>query len=359
MISPRLESGGLQRYLMAEARGLVARGHHVATAYGGAESAQERWLRELSIPVRRVSRVALDAHAVPGWVVGLRKMIADEAPDVIHAHSLTAGAAATLAAPRVPRVVTLHGVLAGRERRDARLARIVPAALVAVSHALAEEFRGYQPRLQIQVIHSGIDVAVFRKLAGEAAPPLPVGRPRFVCVARHDPPKGVDVVIEAFATIAAEVPSAVLVLVGAGPATAGYRSRVESLGLGDRIVFAGDVVNPAPLLNGADAAVLASRQEGGVPLALLEALALSVPVVAAAVGGVPELVRPGTNGELVAPDDVPALAAALLAIARDPDRARELGASGRRLVEGDFSVVNLVDAHELLLQGAAGRTRAR
>ena len=108
VVSPRLESGGLQRYLIAVARGLMERGHEIVVAYGGEPSAQERWLREREIRVERVAREILDARTTPRWAIGLRRLVAKERPDVVHAHSLTAGAVAALVAPRTPRLVTLH-----------------------------------------------------------------------------------------------------------------------------------------------------------------------------------------------------------------------------------------------------------
>ena len=350
VVSPRLESGGLQRYLIAVARGLMERGHEIVVAYGGEPSAQERWLREREIRVERVAREILDARTTPRWAIGLRRLVAKERPDVVHAHSLTAGAVAALVAPRTPRLVTLHGVLAGREKRDAWLARVLSARITAVSDALARQFLSFQPSLEIEVVRSGIDVAEFDRLARETGPTLPAGGPCFVCVARHDPPKGVDLVIEAFAAVAAELPTAVLVLVGDGPAADAYRARVEVLGLGERVLFAGDIVNPAPVIAAADVAVLASRQEGGAPLAVLEAFALGLPVVATAVGGIPEIVEHGRSGELVAPENVAGLAAALGRVGADLHRARAMGAAGRRRVEECFSLEHLVDRHESILE---------
>jgi glycosyltransferase involved in cell wall biosynthesis len=355
MISPRLESGGLQRYLIAVARGLVERGHEVVVAYGGEGSAQERWLEERSIGVECVARSILDARVVPQWILGVRRLLRKHPCDVVYAHSLTAGGVAALAAPRTPRIVTLHGALAGRERRDARLARLLPARLVAASKALALQFQSFQPRLRIDVIYSGIDVAAFEQLSKEQAPALPAGRPRFVCVARHDPPKGVDLAIEAFAAIESDFPAATLVLVGDGPASVTYKARARELGLESRIVFTGDLVNPAPAIAGADVAVLASRQEGGVPLAVLEALALAVPVVATTVGGVPEIIESGVNGELVPSEDVGALASALAIVGADLERARALGAAGRQLVQREFSIERMVDRYEAVLEEVAAR----
>jgi glycosyltransferase involved in cell wall biosynthesis/peptidoglycan/xylan/chitin deacetylase (PgdA/CDA1 family) len=355
MVSPRLESGGLQRYLIALARGLDERGHRVAVAYGGPESPQARWLEERGIAVEQIAGDILDARVAPQWTAGLARLSRRFRPDVIHAHSLTAGAVAMLAAPFVPRVVTLHGILAGRAARDAHLAAFLPAVLTGVSTALITEFRSHRPELDITLIPTAIDVDGFAALAAAAAPPdMPGDHPVIVCIARHDPPKGVDVVLEAFAALVAAGRPGTLLLIGDGPAHDAYRARAARPDLAGRVVFTGDVVDPAPYLGRADLFVLASRQEG-LPLALLEALALRRPVVATAVGGIPELVRDGETGLLVAPNDAAMLAAAIGGALDDPAAAAERADTGyAALVEG-YSVAAQVDAFESVYADIAGR----
>ena len=80
MVSPRLESGGLQRYLIALARGLDERGHRVAVAYGGPESAQAQWLEERGIAVERIADDILDARVAPQWTAGLARPAAGSGP---------------------------------------------------------------------------------------------------------------------------------------------------------------------------------------------------------------------------------------------------------------------------------------
>jgi glycosyltransferase involved in cell wall biosynthesis len=93
----------------------------------------------------------------------------------------------------------------------------------------------------------------------------------------------------------------------------------------------------AALLEEADMLVLPSFAEG-VPMVLMEAMASRIPVIASRVAGVPELVEDGVTGFLVPPGDVESLAARMVALWDDPERARAMGARGRRVVEADFDV---------------------
>src|SRR5205085_12319852 len=106
----------------------------------------------------------------------------------------------------------------------------------------------------------------------------------------------------------------------------------------------GDV---APRLSRHDLFVLPSRSEA-FPNALIEAMASGLPVVATDVGGIPEVVRPGINGQLVPPDDVGALADAVLALMDDPAGAAALGQAARAEVERHYTIDRMVERFEQL-----------
>jgi glycosyltransferase involved in cell wall biosynthesis len=122
--------------------------------------------------------------------------------------------------------------------------------------------------------------------------------------------------------------------------------------LKEHVHLLGEVRDVPGLLGRAGVFVQPSRSEG-ISLTLLEAMARGLPVIATRVGGNSEVVEDGVNGFLVASEDPPALAAAVLALRADPDRARELGLAGRRRVEETFDVRRMVADYERLYQGNA------
>jgi glycosyltransferase involved in cell wall biosynthesis len=126
----------------------------------------------------------------------------------------------------------------------------------------------------------------------------------------------------------------------------------------ERVRFEGAVGDAAPFYWGADAFAIASRWEG-LPLALLEAQAAGLPVVAAAAGGVAEAIREGTSGLLVQREDPAALAAAMTRVSKDPDLARRLGYEAQRQAREEWSWESMVSAYEVLYERAWKQTVGR
>jgi phosphatidylinositol alpha-1,6-mannosyltransferase len=209
----------------------------------------------------------------------------------------------------------------------------------------AEKIGAAPPAARLRVILSGADLDRFRadrdRPAARAALNL-TGDPLILTVARLLPQKGVDDSLRAFALLAAELPAARYAIVGSGPLEADLRALAEGLGIGDRVSFLGRVPYATmPLVHAAaDIHLLASRPvplwNENFPNACLEAMAAGLPVVAGAVGGVPEIVVDGETGFLVNPLDPVEIAAALGRLARDPALRSVLGAAGRRRVEREL-----------------------
>ncbi len=155
----------------------------------------------------------------------------------------------------------------------------------------------------------------------------------FVIVGRLEPRKGVDRAIEALAT----VPGARLDILGIGEERAPLEAKARALGVADRVSFLGYMKDARPILARAHAALCSSRSEG-LGIALLEAMAMGVPVVGFAVGGVPEIVADGTTGLLCRPDDVAALGATMREALASGARLAEMGDAARESVVQRFSV---------------------
>jgi glycosyltransferase involved in cell wall biosynthesis len=158
-------------------------------------------------------------------------------------------------------------------------------------------------------------------------------------VARLEPEKGHRHLIAAWPTIAEALPGAWLVIAGTGSLEGSLRAETRALpnAFARRIVFATDPTDLPALTAALDLAVLPSLREAQ-GIALLEAMASGVPIVASAVGGIPETVRHGRDGLLVPRADPAALSAAVIDLAHDAPMRRRFGVAGRRRVEDHFSL---------------------
>jgi glycosyltransferase involved in cell wall biosynthesis len=217
------------------------------------------------------------------------------------------------------------------------------AFVVAVSSfGRSQLFRWCRPAEwdRVRVVRCGVDAAF---LDAGALPPSP--EPRLVCVGRLAEQKGQLVLVEAAARLAARGVEFQLVLAGDGPMRAGIEAAVAAHGLTDRVRITGWLSNDAVRAEMAAArlVVLPSFAEG-LPVVLMEALALGRPVVTTFVAGIPELVRDGVNGWLVPAGDPDALAAALAdGLGTAPDRLAEMGRAG---------VLAVRAAHDVRREGA-------
>lgn len=188
---------------------------------------------------------------------------------------------------------------------------------------------------QVAVVPVGVSVEdTIQAAAGTTPDP---DAPYVMAMGRLDHQKGFDVLIRAFAAAHGRMPGWRLVLVGEGPLREALADLAGSLGIGSLVEMPGFVANPHPRLAGASLYVLSSRYEGMGGLALLEAMAHGLPIIATdCVSGPRELLEDGRLGALVPVEDVASLATALVAHAQDPaplkaaadrapDRARQLG----------------------------------
>jgi len=355
----RLTLGGSSENTIASCVALNGAGYDCLLATSFRESdaasladARRRGCRVVDVPAmgREVAPLA-DLTALAQLV----RLIRRERPAVVHTHTSKAGFVGRLAAviARAPAVIHQpHGhifygyygprrtaVFTALERRAARWTdRIITLTDRGAAEHLAH---GIGRAEQYVTVPSGVPTAELRAAAparGEARARLGLDIDAFVIVGlgRLVPIKGFDLLVRALAIVVSQVPSARVLLVGEGPERAQLETIAASLGVARRLRLTGETTDVAPYLAAADVGVVPSRNEG-MGRVIVEAMALGRPVVATAVGGIPDVVTDGECGRLVEPEDVDALAAALIDLGRDPALRRKLGEAAVQRAEA-FSV---------------------
>jgi glycosyltransferase involved in cell wall biosynthesis len=287
-------------------------------------------------------------------VVAMTRLMRRGAFDLVHTHLIHAdvlgGVAARLAG--VPVVVsTKHGYENyDRTSRAYRLAGLTARwtrKVITISDALSRKVAEVEriPTEKLTTIHYGIDCAVPgpepSREAVRRSLRVPPTAFAVLSTGRLVPVKGYPYLIEAVAKLRARGSAVVLLIAGDGPDRALLQAQAERLGAADCVRFLGWRADVSSLLAGADAFALATLGEG-FGLAILEAMAQRLPVVATRVVAVPEIVQDGETGLLVPPRDPAALAEALFALERDPDLRRRFAAAGYRRALDRFSVARMV-----------------
>jgi glycosyltransferase involved in cell wall biosynthesis len=341
-------TGGAESVVADLAGHLVATGHEACVASAGgwrADALARVGVSTLAVPLRASGPTQL-ARAV----ARLRRATAARPVDVVHAHNVRASLAAHLGTragrrARPPLVTTVHGLADGDYTRAARLLA-VSDLVVAVSDDVADRLTagGLDPA-RLRVIENAVpppvaDPAVRAEVRAELG--LTSDSRVVLCVARLATPKRIDLLLEAWV----DVPDATLLLAGDGADRAALELRAAPLG--DRVRFLGARRDVGRLLAAADLVVLPSDREG-LPMAVLEAMAAGVPVVASAVGGLPRL--GGDAVELVAPRRADTLAAGVRRVLDDPARRDALVSAGRGLVEQRFSSARMQSDYDSIYEG--------
>jgi glycosyltransferase involved in cell wall biosynthesis len=293
----------------------------------------------------------------PRWALRLRHRLVDQPVDVVHAHSPLVAAMARLVVRTLPRrvrpvtVSTEHNVWPAYAFTT-RVLNAVTYPLDRAHFAVSEEVRRSMPdwwRRRTQTLVHGIATGdVHRHQAGRERMRRELGVAPDEClavtVANYRRHKDYPTLFAAARAVRARGVPARFAAVGQGPLAREVHEEHARSGLGDGFRLLGYRADALDVLAAADLFVLSSKQEG-LPVALMEALALGVPIVATAVGGVPEAVTDGVEGRLVEPGRTDQLADAIAALASDPAlRTRYSEAATRR--GGDFDATRAVRRYE-------------
>jgi len=362
-----LDCGGLERVVVGLAREFVHLDHPCAVAcleQAGslASQAEDAGASVVAFGKRPGFRPEI-FRPLEAWLL-------DWKPDVLHTHQvgalLYAGPAARKAG--VPTVVhTEHGKHYGGRTTLRWLGRAAcrqADRVFCVSADIAEEVRSRKiaPLHKVRVVPNGIEAIEFAgdPSTGRAARVelgIPPDVPTIGTVGRLVEVKRQGDLIRAFGEVRSALPTARLLIVGDGPLRGDLERLASQLGLEDAIHFAGYQARPAACLAAMDVFAMTSSSEG-MPLAILEAWAASLPVVATRVGGLGELVIEGENGILVEPGDMAALARALIALSTNPSMASRLGEAGREMVGRSFSLRSSADRYREHYLELLGRSEA-
>ena len=327
--------------------------------------------RTESLPVLRgagleVSFAGITRLLQPSAVPRLVRAIRESDCDVVHAHlgysSILAPLAARIAGR--PSVSTLHHVPEELSRRDGIKEQLMVTVsgrlgiLVFVSEASRDAFAArYRSRPSWRVVPNGIDLSRFSGNVEPAADlGVPPGSPTVSIVAALRAPKGHEIAIRAWPAVLEQVPDAHLLVAGDGNHRTHLEQLSKELGLEERVIFCGSRDDVPEVWRASTLAALPSYTEA-LPTALVEAAACGLASVATTAGGIPEVVRDGVTGTLVAPHDVGAFAAAVTDLLLDGDRRRRYGLAARHHVEQKFDrevwIERLLALYEEALAGGA------
>lgn len=323
-------------------------------------------LERRRIPVERVREV--DSRWDWNGMLSTWWKLRHASPRLLHVHHVWPAADRYLAglsrAAGVPHLVVTEHIVgqshSGGQRMLKRFELGRADAVTAVCGAVAESLvRDYGvPRARVRIVPNGADLPDEQAEAEPArrlreqfgAAPF---RPLWVCAARLEDQKGHAVLLDALAEVKRRGLDFVVALAGEGTLRDSLERRVATLGLGSSVRFLGQVEEIGALLAAADAVVLPSLWEG-LPLTLLEAMARARPVLASAVGGVPEAIEDGRSGRLVTPGDPGALADGLEWLHRKAGAAAALGREAQHVVREDYTWQRVVQSFETVYDEVLG-----
>jgi glycosyltransferase involved in cell wall biosynthesis len=362
--------GGPALHVAYLTAGLAKRGYETTLVAGSLAQGEDSMAfvaDELGVDVVRIDELHREISPARDIVAAIRlaRLIRKVRPHILHTHTAKAGAvgrfAALLAGDARPPVVvhTFHGhVLRGyfgpvRTRAFRELERTLArstTALVAVSPQVRDDLveLDVAPATRFAVVRLGIEldqrVAPALDGRGETRRILGIGERPFTVgwIGRMTGIKRTDDVLLTFKSLRERGIDARLCLVGDGPDREEVERRAHELGVMRDTLFLGYQEQVASFFAAFDVFILPSANEG-TPVTAIEALAAGKPVVATRVGGIPDVVRDGEDGFLVAPGDVEALADRLAQLATDVELRDRMGEAARARVRERYSVERLVD----------------
>ncbi len=353
----RPAEGGMREHVLALLKGLDGMTFRPMLAgplgQGWDERLREIEVETINLPVMN----GIDPVAGARAILALASLLRNRMVDLVHLHGYKAafiGRLSACLAGLPPVVVTVHGPLTRPTVRAHRLVHWGERSLarftdryIAVSEAARRELiekAGINPE-KVSVIYNGVDPGRFNPSIAnglEERLRLGVGEKEFLVgsLCRMVPGKGLNQLLQAAVEVVKHMPGVRFCLAGEGPARPALERLARFYGLERHVIFPGFHRNVPALLAAMDVLVHPSLEEG-LPLAVMEAMAMARPVIAASTGGIPELLGEG-RGCLVPPGNPDALARAVIFLLSSPEARRHMGLYGRRFVEKNLSLSTMV-----------------
>ena len=360
-LTTHFNTGGITSYILTLAKELRKKNHNVYVVTSGGNMVVKLsplGIGHLTLDIRTKSELSPKIYGNLGKLI---RFIREKNIDIIHTHTRVTHVAGAILKrlTKKPQVTTCHGFF--KPRLSRKLFPCWGDAVIAISEAvsehLTEDFR--LNRKKVFLIPNGIDLSDF-PLIDEATKKQKrqafnlCDEPVIGIIARLSDVKGHSILISAMQDVVAEIPRAVLLVVGEGKLEESLKKTVSELKLTNNIRFYPLVDKTTEVLPLLDVFVMPSLQEG-LGLSVMEAQAMAIAVIGSRVGGIPSLIDDGKTGLLVTPGDTKALSRAIIELLRNKNKAREMGLAARKFIEREFSsdkmVEKTLDCYKQVLAG--------
>jgi glycosyltransferase involved in cell wall biosynthesis len=341
-----LNVGGLEELLSIIATGLNRDRYniYVCCIEEGGQIAQELINHGIKVDI-----LGINTYHNPFNILRLAKYIKERKIDIIHTHMYFANTFGRLAAILAKTPIVISATYSNYfeyKKRNILMERFLSRftdVIIAASNSI-KEFNAKQQRISLdkfKVIYDCASTEKFSKRMNSGVVKGQLGiEPDYSvvgCVARLSLVKGHSYLIRAAAEVLKRYPKVKFLLVGDGPVRKELENLTEELGIEDKVIFAGARRDIPEMLSVMDIFVLPSALREGCPLSVLEAMAMSKPVIASRLGGIPEEVSDGESGILVPPKDSKSLAEAIIKLLLDKSEARRMGQVGKKIFKHKFT----------------------
>jgi len=360
LVADSLDVGGAEWHVVNLASALAEQGHRITLACT-VEGVLAPLAEHAGISVRPLLHHLVKRRQSPRYAWKLAKLVRQSQFDLVHAHMYASALASAYAllGTSIPLVITEHSQANWRSHYACRCSQWSYSQarhIIAVSREIRRRLIEQEgvPSDRISVIMNALPPASEQHKSIQPDLPAALRNGLLVGVAaRLQPEKGVAYFLEAAAHVLQFLPEVHFLVMGDGPQLKELQAYVEQLSVQEHVHFLGFRLDARAIIGLLDVLVVPSLSEG-TPLVTLEAMSAGVPVVASAVGGIPEQLRHQSEGILVPPGDGLALGEAVLHLLQNPTWMQQLGEAGRQRTLSRFSFTTMLQETENVYRATLG-----